>query len=189
MFRRRHKTTLTRKVREFIWPSLGWRRSMVYLGHRMGRLPGSPYSIAAGFACGTAIAFTPFLGFHFLIAAVLAWAIGGNLIASAIGTAMGNPWTYPFMWLATYRIGTTILGRAGHTLPAHLSLTYVRDHPFQIMLPMSLGSIPIGIVAWALAFVAARYAVIAYQNARARRRHARRTARPRLGLDQKEIER
>jgi uncharacterized protein len=189
MFRRRKKPTLSRKIRQFLWPSLGWRRSMVYLGHRVGRLPGSPYSIAAGFATGLAIAFTPFLGFHFLIAVLIAWAIGGNLIASAIGTALGNPWTYPFMWLLTYRIGTTILGRAGHTLPPHLSLTYVRDHPLQIMWPMTLGSIPVGILVWFVAFFAARYAVGAYQHARVRRRRARGAREPVLSLDSKEIER
>ena len=29
---------------------------------------------------------------------------------SAIGTAVGNPWTFPFIWAAIYRTGAFILG-------------------------------------------------------------------------------
>ena len=69
---------------------------------RLKRLQGTPYSIATGFACGVAISFTPFIGFHMILAALTAWLIRGNIIASAIGTIVGNPWTFPFIWLAVF---------------------------------------------------------------------------------------
>ena len=34
---------------------------------RLGRLPGTPYSIAAGFACGATVSFTPLVGLHFFL--------------------------------------------------------------------------------------------------------------------------
>lgn len=113
MFRRRKNRSLLTKIREFVWPSIGWRRAATYFAHRVRRLPGTPESIAAGLACGVAISFTPFIGFHFLLAALLSWIIGGNLLASAIGTAAGNPWTFPFIWAWIYTAGHWILGTGG----------------------------------------------------------------------------
>ena len=45
--------------------------------HRIKRLPGTPQSIAAGVACGVAASFTPFIGLHFVLAALFAWLVGG----------------------------------------------------------------------------------------------------------------
>ena len=112
-----------RHVREFFWPSLGFRRSTLYLVHRVRRLPDSPYSIAAGFACGTAVSFTPLIGLHFGIAAVLAWIMRADLLASALGTLLGNPWTLPFILLWLYHIGHWMIGDTpSRPLPVHLTL-------------------------------------------------------------------
>ena len=52
---------------------MGFVRMIKYFGHRVGRLPGTPYSISAGFAFGVAFSFTPFLGFHIAFAIGFAW--------------------------------------------------------------------------------------------------------------------
>ncbi len=82
LFRARRKPAIADRLRQFIWPRSGWRRAFSYVAHRLARLPGTPYSIAAGFACGAAISFTPFLGLHFVLAGLLAWALGANIIAA-----------------------------------------------------------------------------------------------------------
>ncbi len=175
MFRRRDKTGWGARIREFIWPRKGWRRAGVYYVHRVKRLPGSPYSIAAGLACGAAMSFTPFVGLHFLGAALVAWMIGGNLIASAIGTAVGNPWTFPFIWALIYRVGCWMLGwEIGHDLPEALTIGYIFDEPRAILLPMFLGSLPTGLVVWVALFWPVRSVVANYQNLRRRRRRKRR---------------
>ena len=110
MFRRRKKQSFLIKVREFLWPSAGWRRAGHYMKHRLARIDGSPYAIAAGFASGAAVSFTPFVGFHFIFAAIIAWIMRGNILTSAIGTAVGNPWTFPFIWAASYNVGINLLG-------------------------------------------------------------------------------
>lgn len=110
MFRRRKKQSFLIKVREFLWPSAGWRRAGHYMKHRLARIDGSPYAIAAGFASGAAVSFTPFVGFHFIFAAIIAWIVRGNILTSAIGTAVGNPWTFPFIWAASYNVGINLLG-------------------------------------------------------------------------------
>ena len=175
MFRRRNKPGWGSRVREFIWPRRGWGRVCSYFLHRVRRLPGSPYSIAAGLACGAAVSFTPFIGLHFFFAALIAWLIGGNLFASAIGTAVGNPWTFPFIWAFIYRVGIWMLGlEVAHTLPEGLSMSYIFEQPQALLLPMFLGSIPTGLVVWLLLFWPVKQVVGNYQSARQRRREKRR---------------
>ena len=90
MFKRRHPLPIHKRAGGFFWPRIGWRRSGAYVAHRLRRLPGTPYRIAAGFACGAAVSFTPFIGLHFLLAVLLALAVRGILVASAIGTVVVN---------------------------------------------------------------------------------------------------
>ena len=105
MFRRRHKTSIAHRASDIVWPRLGWRRYMRYMLHRLARLPGTPHNIAAGFACGVAMSFTPLVGVHILLALFLSWLIGGSLFSAIIGTIVGNPWTFPFIWLWIYNLG------------------------------------------------------------------------------------
>ncbi|MGE4221586.1 MAG: DUF2062 domain-containing protein, partial [Alphaproteobacteria bacterium] len=93
MFRRRRQPPLVQRLFNIVWPSIGWRRSGRYLWLRLQRMPASPYSIASGFACGAAISVTPLLGMQFLLSAIWALAIRGNVLAAAIGTFLLNPWT------------------------------------------------------------------------------------------------
>ena len=169
MFRRRMPLPVHHRVREFVWPRRGFRRSMTYIGHRLGRLPGTPYRIAAGFACGAAISFTPMIGGHFVGAALLSLLMRGNVIASAIGTVVGNPWTFPFIWAWIYTLGNWLLGRDGPVLPDDLSLTFIFDHFWDILWPMIVGSVPTSIVAWFVFFWPAQAMVAQYQGARRRR--------------------
>ena len=90
VFGRRSKQSWALRLRGFLWPKTGWRRSTEYLRHRIARLRASPHAIASGFACGAAISFTPFVGTHVVVSAALAWLIRGNILASAIGTLVGG---------------------------------------------------------------------------------------------------
>jgi uncharacterized protein (DUF2062 family) len=174
MFRRRGKLAIGPRIRGFLWPKGGWRRAASYFLHRVKRLPGSPYSIAAGLACGAAVSFTPFIGLHFFLGALIAWLIGGNLLASAIGTAIGNPWTFPFIWVLIYRVGLWMLGSdVSHALPEGLSMAYIFEEPRAILLPMFLGSLPTGLVVWLTLFWPVRKIVTNYQMIRRRRRERR----------------
>ena len=105
MFRRRHKLHPLDWARNMVWPRIGWRRAYHYWMARMGRLPGTENSLAIGFASGAAMSFTPFVGFHIILAAFLRLIFRGNIIASAIGTIIGNPWTFPFIWIWLYNVG------------------------------------------------------------------------------------
>ena len=69
----------------------------------------TPYEIAAGFACGVAISFTPFVGFHLMLATITSFIIRGSVVASWVGTIAGNPWTFAFIWPATLYMGRWFL--------------------------------------------------------------------------------
>ncbi len=167
MFGRRHPLPIYRRVREFAWPSGGWHRASLYIAHRVRRLPGTPYRIAAGFACGAAISFTPFIGFHFVGAALLSILLRGSLLASAIGTVVGNPWTFPFIWAWIYALGQWLLGgEVVSELPVVLSLTYIFERPLDVLWPMTVGGVPTSVAAWFAFFWPVRGAVAEYQHAR-----------------------
>lgn len=93
----------------WIWPRRSWMRSSQYVTKRILRLTASPYAVAAGVAVGAFTSFTPFMGLHFVIAFILAWMVRGNLLASALGTFVGNPLTFPIIWAATYNTGHYLL--------------------------------------------------------------------------------
>ena len=109
MFRRRDPQPVRDRVREFLSPRKGWQRGYRYLGKRVQRLPDTPHRIALGFACGVMASFTPFFGFHFVIAAAFAFVARGNILASATGTFTGNPLTFPLIWGITYETGQFML--------------------------------------------------------------------------------
>ena len=158
-----------------MWPRMGWGRILRYWTFKLKRLQGSPYAIACGFACGASVSFTPFIGFHFILAAVLAWAMRGNIIASAIGTAVGNPWTFPFIWAGIMWIGTWILGyERGQELPAELTFGAIFEQPGTVLLPMLVGGLPTGVIVWLLFFFPIRRVVGNYQHHRQARRLRRR---------------
>ena len=170
LFQRRDPLRLQDRVRRFVWPQGGWLRSIRYFGKRVLRLGDSPHAIALGFACGVGVSYTPFVGFHFVMSAVLAYFLRGNLIASAIGTAVGNPLTFPAMWWLAYQLGHLMLG----THAGDLVLPGTEGAPpwydvLPILKPMLLGAVPLGFASGFVAYLIVRAIVRTYQNAR--RRH------------------
>ena len=117
MFARRIRRSALGRLRQALWPSMGFRRAARYAGHRLARLPDSPGAIAGGVAWGAAASFTPFIGVQVLLALAGAWVTRCNLVASALGTAVGNPWTFPFIWAAIYKTGVFILGEDAEAEP------------------------------------------------------------------------
>ncbi len=182
MFGRRSPLSLLERVRHLFVPRGGWGRFVSYALHRLKRLPGTPSRIAAGFACGAAVSFTPFIGFHFLLGAMAAAALRGNILASAIGTAVGNPWTFPLIWLWTYKIGVWILGSEASELPAGFSFNYIFDNPLAVLWPMLIGSLPTGLLAWIMTFLSTRLLIDQYQARRRRRLERRKARRAAQGL-------
>lgn len=178
LFRSRKKRSWLAILGAFLWPRGGIGRGLSYLRHRLARLPDTPHRIAAGMASGVAASLTPFIGLHFLLAALLAYITRGNLIASAVGTAVGNPWTFPFIWLATYKLGVKALGMPVRAHPfADLTWTTLFEDPMAlfgpVLGPMMLGAIPLALLGWWLSYLPIKRLVTYYRARRAEKLAAR----------------
>ena len=189
MFRRRKQQPVHHKVGNLIWPQIGFLRSMTYVWHRVGRLHGTPHSIAGGFAAGAAVSFTPFVGSHFVLAVLLSWLTRGNIVAGLLGTAIGNPWTFPFIWLWIYELGRRMgAGEAGETKPDALAIVVdlpgvvgrallsfdidwaYLDNLWAVLWPMMVGSVPTFILVWLAIYLFLKPLVATYQVKRIARR-------------------
>ncbi|MCW8916764.1 MAG: DUF2062 domain-containing protein [Magnetovibrio sp.] len=185
MFQRRQKISLLHRIVQFFWPKAGWHRSTRYVFHRVARIPGSAYSLAAGFACGAAISFTPFMGLHFVISMAMAYVIRANVLAAAIGTAVGNPWTFPFIWVGVFNTGQWILRT--NSMDAQeidfldvltesmealhkLDFDYLVEVGGPVILPMLVGCVPWVIGVWIVFYLPLRPVISKYQAARHHKR-------------------
>nr|WP_245396674.1 DUF2062 domain-containing protein [Jiella sonneratiae] len=162
-------------MRTFLWPRRSFRRSYRYFVKRVVRLDAAPHAVAAGFAAGVVASFTPFVGFHFLIAFAIAYLIAGNMAAAALGTAVGNPATFPFIWAATYEVGHFLADRDAGPAPhpaafgSMLSPSNLLSIWEPVVKPMLIGSLPLGIASGTLAYVLVRSAVVSFQAHRRRK--------------------
>ncbi len=138
---------------------------------KLKSLTGSPYAIASGAACGAAISFTPFVGLHLILAMFGALLIHGNVLAAAVGTVIGNPWTFPFIWLVIFYTGRLFLGLDNISVPPVEFVPFFQkafralmrfdfDLFFQDIWPilklMMIGCIPYVIVVWGLTYILLR---------------------------------
>jgi uncharacterized protein (DUF2062 family) len=176
LFKRARRTGLGERLRLLLWPRRSWSRSARYVFLRLKRLPSSPHRIAVGAALGVFAVFTPFVGVQMIIAGVLAVLMRGSIVASFLASFVGNPLTYPIIWFATFNLGNVLLGGTATAqlvdLRARLEVfgdNIVSGSPramldafgtiWPILKPMAVGSLPLGILAAALAYVGVRRAI------------------------------
>ena len=174
MFKRRKPLTKLQHVRELFWPSMGWRRAFRYIYLRMIRLSDSTHNIAMGLAIGVSISFNPLLGTHFMQAALFAWLMRANILASLIGTFAGNPWTFPFLWWAGIKFGSYlfyVLGLpASDALPKHFDfevlMHFVRNDPLRVIIPWTIGGYVLGLLSMPVTYMLSYRAIRAGKLAR-----------------------
>ncbi len=142
---------------------------------RIKRMPGTPHSIAAGIASGAAVSCTPLVGFHFLLGFALAFVLRGNMLAAALGTAFGNPWTFPFLWTVSYQVGIHLIWieRPGEFVVEKVSWSNIFENFNDFFLPAILGAIPFGAIIFLVVYVVFRHVIA---TAQAKRRQLREKA-------------
>ena len=166
VFKRRDKPPFWDRAREMFAPRKGWRRGYLYLGKRMQRLPDTPHRIALGFACGMQASFTPFFGFHFVVAGALAWITRANILSSAVGTFMGNPLTFPFIAAASFYMGRVITGIHFDEPVDGYSFGWLWDNLDAIFLPYLVGGLLPGLACSVACYLVVRPMVAAFQARR-----------------------
>jgi uncharacterized protein len=161
LFKRKRPLSVAMRLRYALWPARSFGRSFRYQTLRLLRIKSSPHRIALGCAAGVFAVFTPFLGFQMTIGAAMAFALRGSILASAAGSFLGNPLTYPAIWISTFTVGNVLLGSSASaeisTLPDKTEALgrSIRDASpdgvanavqslWPIIKPMALGSLPLG---------------------------------------------
>ena len=127
-------------------------RIFYYYKLRLARLPASTYAVSSGFACGAMVSFTPLLGLHFVLAVFFAYLIRGNMIAALIGTVVGNPITFPFIWGLIYNVGTYVTSIKNTTLDNDINFEMILNQTYEIFFPMFVGGVIIAPLVWAITF-------------------------------------
>ncbi len=110
VFKRRNRRPWWKVLYEAVWPRGGWKRAFYYVKHRVRRLPDPPHRIARGIFAGVFTTFTPFYGLHFVIAALIALIVRGNVVAALLATFFGNPLTYVPIGVIALNTGHFLLG-------------------------------------------------------------------------------
>jgi len=200
VFKRRERRPILRKMQDAVYPRRGWRRAFEYIGHRIKRLPDTPHKISLGFAVGVFVSFSPLFGLHFIVAAIIAMALRGNVLASLMGTFFGNPITFPVIATISYRTGqlfidasatdgsflgikTAIVDGFVGTWQSVLSIVGLSEPAWgqvehflgAVFLPYLIGGLIPGLVTGIVCYILARPLVAAYQKTRRARMEKRRT--------------
>jgi uncharacterized protein (DUF2062 family) len=144
--------------------------------NRFVRIRGTPRQISLGLALGVFIGMSPFMGFHTVVAVMLASLVKWSKIAAGVGVFITNPFTAPFIYPLTYRLGAEVTGFSDPSLLRKLFesggfIELIKDSPM-IIVDLIVGGIVIG-----LPLAAISYSVAFHLVTRARMRMKRRKAR------------
>ena len=137
---------------------------------KLRNMNASTYAIAAGFACGVAVSFTPFVGFHSLLAVITAFFIRASIAAALVGTLFGNPLTFPLIWAGVLYLGELLLKRENHNSAIDFEDLFSRAFEmikkldfsgflqdiWPVLYPMIIGSIPFCLLSWIIAYIVVR---------------------------------
>jgi hypothetical protein len=158
-----------------------WRVTLRKVFRRVVYSRSSTQSIAAGVALGVFVGLTPTVGFQMVIAALLATILGVNRLAAVLPVWITNPFTIAPIYYFEYRVGSWvwpaeegphIVGRL-EALAEKLGAVTISDvwgsmgsalaamgHlGAEILVPLILGSLVVGVVCAAAAYPATLWAV------------------------------
>ncbi len=125
------------------------------------RVQDTPHRIALSFAVGLFIGMSFLLGFHTVLALVVAWALKLNRVVILSGVFITNPWSIiPIYTFCTW-IGTIIMG-TDHVIPEinwdHLTVVGLFSELSHLVLPFVVGTTAVGFLAAAASYVIIRNA-------------------------------
>jgi len=192
VFKRRTRRTYAQSF-SALFSLRAWARGTGYVLHRLRRLPDPPHRIARGVGVGVFVCFTPLFGFHFVLAATLAFLLRGNILAALLATFFGNPLTFPVIAVVSIELGAWMLGIPGGMPLPHIAQAFssasvelwanivamftadvarwdrLAEFYRTVFLPYLLGGLFPGVVTGAIAYAVSLPAISAYQKARIRR--------------------
>ena len=143
--------------------SINIKRASLFYFLKLVRVKDSQNKLAIGFACGSMVSFTPFIGFHFFLAIIFAYILRGNIVASLIGTFIGNPFTFPFIWIFIYKVGN-IFFKNEQNFSLELTFQSLFDQGYDILIPMLIGSLIVSIPIWLISYYTVKFLILSFKK-------------------------
>ncbi len=143
--------------------SINIKRTSLFYFLKLIRVKDTQDKLAKGFAFGSMVSFTPFIGFHFLLAVIFAYIFRGNIVASLIGTFVGNPFTFPFIWIFIYKIGN-IFFKNDQNFSLELTFQNLFDQGYDILIPMLIGSLIVSIPVWLISYFTVKFLMSSFKR-------------------------
>ena len=145
--------------------SINLKRASLFYFLKLVRVKDTQDKLAIGFACGSMVSFTPLIGFHFFLAIIFAYIFRGNIVASLIGTFVGNPFTFPFIWLFIYKVGN-IFFKNDQNVSLELTFQSLFDQGYDILMPMLIGSLIVSIPIWLISYFTLKFLMSSFKKRR-----------------------
>ena len=98
------------------------------------------------------VSFTPLIGFHFVLAVIFAYLLRANYIAALIGTIVGNPISFPFIWGLIYKVGAFIVDKPEDNLRPNINFEIIINQTYDIFIPMLVGGAVLAIPIWVITY-------------------------------------
>jgi hypothetical protein len=146
-------------------------RTIRYSVLRIKRLNGDPHYVATGMAIGVFVGITPTIPFHTGIALVLAFLLKVSKVAAVLGVWCSNPFTIPFFYYWSYKIGISVMGTTNtYSTIKQGSFLDLWRAGHDIALTMLLGGVILGILPAILTYVVTLRMMILKKNRKQKRR-------------------
>ncbi len=131
------------------------------------KLDDSPNQLAAAFALGVFIAFSPTIGLHTITCLLLAWMFRLSKLVVFTAAFINNPWTIVPMYGFCLWFGVKITGGAAN-VPAIAWNELTFRNAYQTLLPylwpFVAGTVAVGLIAAAAAYTIIYWAVVRYRK-------------------------
>lgn len=124
-------------------------------------LDNHPGHISAGFSAGVFISFTPFYGFHTIMAIIAAFIFRLNKLTCLTGAWVNNPLTaVPFL-IMSHKLGSLLLGSKPEELTVDtLDWSIVKSHAASVL----IGSSILGFLAAILSYFLCYYVIVRFRR-------------------------
>ncbi|HZW36557.1 MAG TPA: DUF2062 domain-containing protein, partial [Candidatus Deferrimicrobiaceae bacterium] len=124
-------------------------------------------ALAAGFAVGVFFSFTPLVSLHTVLAVLVALVFRLSKIAAAAGAWVNNPYTMPFVFYGSLRLGEWILGSGYHPLKCETwTMDAILRAAMPCIAPLIVGSTVVGLAAAAIAYLVVYRIAVRVKSAR-----------------------
>jgi uncharacterized protein (DUF2062 family) len=129
-------------------------------------LDNHPGHIAAGFAVGVFISFTPFFGLHIILAIIAAFLLRLNKVTCITGACVNTPMTVPAVMVASYQLGNLVMGNPGGELRLKQELSF--EYAMLLLdtrgMPLLIGASIMGAIASVAAYFLCYYLVVRFRR-------------------------